>query len=63
MPKRSKPPAEPPLRNRVMLSFDEDEYEHLVTEAKAQHLKVATYVRLVVLRRPMTAARGNAKSA
>jgi hypothetical protein len=42
-------------KNRVMLSFNDDDYEELAKDAKEAKLPVATFARLVVLRRRQVA--------
>lgn len=37
-------------KNRVMLSFGDDDFEHLTREAKGAKLPTATFARILVLR-------------
>lgn len=51
MVKRRVEPAPVERKNRVMLSFSDSDYATLAKEAKEARLPIATYARLVILRR------------
>ena len=49
MPKKRSVTPPPERKNRVMLSFSDKDYETLAEKAKAAHLPIATYARLLIL--------------
>ncbi|HMI84893.1 MAG TPA: hypothetical protein VK550_12420 [Polyangiaceae bacterium] len=51
MAKRRVEPAPVERKNRVMLSFSDRDYVSLAKEAKEAKLPIATYARLLILRR------------
>jgi hypothetical protein len=52
MVKKRAEPAPVERKNRVMLSFSDSDYATLAKEAKEARLPIATYARLIIVRRP-----------